>query len=1357
MEDYYHIREGVLERYTGREQHAVIPEGVHTIGAGALKGCVSLRKVTLPKGLERIGDGAFKGCRNLEEVEIPKGVSLLGSYAFHRCHGLKQISLPATVETLGDCVFLYCDSLQEVHIPGVKRMGKQVFVNDVLLEKLEISPELDGDCICDVFTGCGRIREISFGDGACWQTDHLLAVLEGNTGVPPLVRRIVSDILSMAELDGRRLVRFVSNLRHVEIPEGIECLARGSFFDMRGIQTVTCPASLREIGSRAFRNCISLERIVLKGADVKIHGDAFQNCSSLQSVRIWDGTEYSFAGIAGLGSEDVPEVVGQIYRQVLGNFRISHTMLLQYLGEESRVAVPEGVTMIAEDAFAGKETIDRVLLPESLREIGTGAFRDCLLLQTISLPEGLCRIGEGAFENCVKLLRMHIPSTVRRIEARTFRHCHMLREVTLPHGLAEIGESAFYGCYAMETVGLPESLTSVGTMAFYRCRGLEKVCLPKHTEVVGALAFAGSGVQSVQLCGSGRAFGADVFAGCDNLTELFLEDGVCHIPDKLAFGCKKLQTIRLPAHPFSAGRHPLEGTAFLEHWKKRVRLQKAGEWFAPDGIFWDGRDLEGVIHLAPGIHVIAGGAFYGNTNITEIDLPESVTWIGRGAFKGCRRLMRVCLPTGIVHAEAEVFAGCENLLEVVTAKNRLPCWQSIGERAFYHCSSLCSISLDDAVRIGREALAGCGRLVSNPVHPNLQAGERAFAGTGIPKQLPSGIWVAGTVVVSGETCAGEIRLPRGIQSIAPYAFAGNGHITGVVLPEGLLQIGEGAFWGCSALSKVEFPESLCRIQARAFSKCGSLSDVRTASAEVEREAFAYCTGLREARLPGVDRIGRGVFMGCSALECCVCEGAETVEEQGFCGCESLETFSFDRLRSVGAYGFCGCDSLREAVFRADVSLFPHALQDCGRLKKIRMLEGTGSMELREYALAGCTALEQVCYKGEMWNLTGYGDLFREEIPELVRHLFYSALSCFTVEQEERLAGYGGTGRIIRIPQGIRRIEAEVFRNMTMIREVEIPESVEYIGARAFHGTAWMERQQERYTLVTVRHMLLDASRCWGEVVIPAHIRLVCGWAFANGLGILSVRFQSARVRVEAYAFRNCIFLQKILLPKGVVIWFSGLGDREKVLPPLAKQAAIEMLNCFKTDTNGVLLECTGNIPRIQLAFGITEIGDGVFEDGNLLTEVIFPATVTKIGKRAFAGCKWLFAVSRAWNLAYIGEQAFSCCNILSRVEVSERLRYIGPRAFENCISLERFLIPEGIEEIPDRAFYRCHRLKYVQFPSTLRRIGREAFAFCRALDVDACLLPETVWLEERAFFGAGVDCAEPEEDEAEDEEEETEE
>ncbi len=115
------------------------------------------------------------------------------------------------------------------------------------------------------------------------------------------------------------------------------------------------------------------------------------------------------------------------------------------------------------------------------------------------------------------------------------------------------------------------------------------------------------------------------------------------------------------------------------------------------------------------------------------------------------------------------------------------------------------------------------------------------------------------------------------------------------------------------------------------------------------------------------------------------------------------------------------------------------------------------------------------------------------------------------------------------------------------------------------------------------------------------------------------------------------------LPDGMDVHFTGLADRGRELPPLAEQAVMDSLNCFKTDENGVLRECTGNISRLRLACGITEIGEGTFQDGNLLTTVTFSETVTKIGARAFAGCKWLREVRGAENVREVGDRAFSGC------------------------------------------------------------------------------------------------------------------
>ena len=80
MTEHFQIKDGVLEAYTGREEVLRVPEGIHTIGAGALKACVSLKNLILPSSLRCIMDSAFKGCRKLEEVEIPQGVTTIGSH-----------------------------------------------------------------------------------------------------------------------------------------------------------------------------------------------------------------------------------------------------------------------------------------------------------------------------------------------------------------------------------------------------------------------------------------------------------------------------------------------------------------------------------------------------------------------------------------------------------------------------------------------------------------------------------------------------------------------------------------------------------------------------------------------------------------------------------------------------------------------------------------------------------------------------------------------------------------------------------------------------------------------------------------------------------------------------------------------------------------------------------------------------------------------------------------------------------------------------------------------------------------------------------------------------------------------------
>lgn len=1330
-----HIQNGTLDLYTGRDEILAIPEGVHTIGEGALKGCASLKKVILPESLRRICAGAFKGCRKLEEVEIPEGVCEIGAYAFHRCHALKKIALPPAVEALGDCVFLYCDSLEEACIPGVRRLGKQVFVNDIQLKRITLSGELEEECLCDVFTGCGLLTDFTLVGGEHFVIPNAVEAVVGSMSLPSLIQKIAMDILRMMELDGRTMVQFLTNLKHVEIPEGIEILGKSCFFDKRGILSIKLPKSLKEIESRAFRNCIGLETVIFERDELLIHEDAFKNCTSLKYILTPDGARHELKGIVRPVGEEVPELVKTIHKQVLGNFLISGTMLLKYLGAESRVAVPDGITVIAEEAFAGNETIDRVILPESLLEIGAGAFRGCLLLQTISFPEGLQRIGREAFENCVKLLRIMLPRTFTRLEQSVFEHCRALKEIDFGESLIQIEDQAFYQCCSLEKISFPESLVSIGRMAFYRCGALKEVKLSPHVENVGNLAFAKSGVKKVHISADCRNYGDGIFSDCIRLKKLVLEEGVVHIPDKLAHGCTALEQVVLPDTLTSVGVNVWEKTPFLEKW---MQEGQQGE------IFWDGRNLKGEVWLPEKVRILAGGAFYGNRDLVVVHLSENVKWIGSWAFDACCRLVRVYWDSPADRLEEAVFAGCSELMSVEHTQGRPVAWKSIGARGFCNCRSLREICLKHVESIGKDALYGCTGLqwdtnLTLPSDNLRRIGECAFEDTALVKKNGDGPVIFGNIVISAVGCSGEIVLPEGITGIAPFAFSGNDNITEVDLPESMSWIGEGAFWACHGLREIHFPQNPCEIGSRSFEKCTSLTKINLCASSLGASAFAYCTSLTEAVL-SVKILSERLFEGCASLQTCICENAEQIRAHCFGGCTGLKDYDLSRIYRVEEFAFEGCDHLKRVEFADGASIMPHAFEDCGRLEEISLDKGQGRLFLREYALSGCTFLRWVTLQGKRWELRTYEDILSDHIPEIVRLIFHSALSCYEIERETILRGYRGAGRIIKIPQGIRRIEAEVFRDVMMLEEIIIPESVEYIGARAFHGTAWMERQRLASPFVTVNHMLLDGSCCMGEVVVPGDIKMVCGWAFANGMEIERIRFLSERTRVGEYAFRNCIYLREIILPDQTTVQITGIADRDRTLPALAMQAVMDSMNCFKTDKDCVLVECTGNISRLRIPEGITAIGEGVFQDGNLLTEVMFSRSIIAIGNRAFSGCKWLKTVEQAQNVEEIGAMAFFNCGALERVECSEKLRRLGSRAFENCTSLQEILIPEGVEEIPEKAFYRCHSLKQIELPSSIKRIGKEAFAFCRELT--RIHIPENaaenIVIEERAFIGCGT-------------------
>lgn len=112
------------------------------------------------------------------------------------------------------------------------------------------------------------------------------------------------------------------------------------------------------------------------------------------------------------------------------------------------------------------------------------------------------------------------------------------------------------------------------------------------------------------------------------------------------------------------------------------------------------------------------------------------------------------------------------------------------------------------------------------------------------------------------------------------------------------------------------------------------------------------------------------------------------------------------------------------------------------------------------------------------------------------------------------------------------------------------------------------------------------------------------------------------------------------------------------------------------------------IPDQIDGYPVTQLVNSAFSSNDNITKVIFPDTITKIGKYCFSYCR----------------------NLEGPLVLPKNLTSLGERAFEFCSSLNGDLvIPDGITEIESQVFWGAGFDGVLTLPNNLRKIGYEAF------------------------------------------------
>ncbi len=901
----------------------------------------------------------------------------------------------------------------------------------------------------------------------------------------------------------------------------------------------------------------------------------------------------------------------------------------------------KAVTSIEQYGFSsGNLSSTSLTIPDSVTYVGTGAFLYTSIESlTVSAIYG-GYIGylfgeESATSQSIPVGLKTVIANGCDIPDYAFYGCSGIENVTL-NGITSVGANAFYGCIGIKELSLPETVRSIGIGAFEAMTGVTTfVYAVPYYDGMETNVYADFGNKvDVTVKASAVKIPDDFMSGND-LKSLTIEEGITDIGVG-SFFAVNIDIITIPSTVERIGTNAFMAVPATEINFLAVECTVEEYAFSSVG-------NNATLTIGSGVKSITDGAF-ADTSLSTVTIESTVlTAIGNDTFKNAG-VTSANIPDGVVSIGDDAFYGA-NLTEITIPAGI----STIGNNAFANISTALTVNYNAVDATATAVFTG-----SNVTTVNV--GDTAV-------NLPNGLFNGlGTVETVGFAPNGACT------TVGSYAFYGNA-LTSVSLGYNITAIGEYAFAN-NDCSEIIIPYSVKDIGNMAF----GYDDSSTATIYCEAEADTYAWHADWAKNAGSVVYGYGKQTDASGIEYIlsgdgvVADGERKAYVTEYVGAGTDVTIPAT-LDGVAVYGFgnvfAGNTDITSVTVESEgiVSVVDGAFANCISLENVSI---AGAPVMGEGIFSGCVALSSVnesCFGGVLPANTFYGCTSLADFD----------LSAFTSIGDNAFYGSGLTFADLTSLSDGTSLGSNVFADCADLIGFSTGDNLYFSN----DGGALVSED------VIIAYPAASAATVY---TVSEGITYIGDNAFKGAVNLTSITIATTVNYIGTGAFDGCINLatfnyDAVAVTGNAEEKFVGAGSN------VTGGMTINIGNEVGTIPNGFFRSADINMGSLNFSEGavLTTVGSEAFY-GNRFEEVTVPATVTAIGRDAFAGSSIAVLNYDATSIDSVERGTFGDMANGATVNIGEGVVRI-PTNLSYGTNVSVLNLPTGELEIGSYSFY----------------------------------------------------------------------